>query len=117
MDLRVCSEGALDDLLVKEDCEGFDLMSAASLNFEFSLPGFSLAGVGRLELPNSSDVRGVLGVFPDDPNDAKAPEPRPNAEDAPLVGDATLVVVSGAIPFNGLVLLLKEPSPPKRFAG
>ena len=104
----------LGDLLVREDCEGLDLISVPSPDFEFSFTFFSLTAVDEVELLNSSDVRGVFGVLPEEPKDAKAPEPRPKAEEAPLVGDATLVVVRGAIPFNGLVLLLKEPSPPKR---
>ena len=41
---------------------------------------------------------GVLGVFPEDPNDAKAPEPSPNAEDALAEGE---FVVNGDIAFSG----------------
>lgn len=117
MDLSGCSEDVPAELLIREDCEGFDLMSAPSLNLEFPFTFLSLAAVKGVLLPSSSDDPGVFGVFPVDPNDAKAPDPRPKAEEAPLVGDATLVVVKGAIPLNGLVLLLKEPSPPNRFAG
>ena len=65
-------------------------------------------------LPKSSDDPGVFGVLLDDPKDAKTPDPRPNADDAPLVGEATLVVERGVIPLSGFVLLLKES---KRFAG
>ncbi len=117
MDLRGCSVGILDDLLGREDCEGFDLMSAPSLEREDSFVFFSLAAVEEEELPKSRPVPGVLGVFPEDPKDAKAPDPRPKAEEAPLVGEATLVVVNGVIPLNGLLLLLKDPSPPNRLAG
>ena len=117
MDLRLCSDGVLDDLLFREDCEGLVLMSVPSPAFKLSLAFFSLVAAEGVELPNSSDVRGVFGVLPEEPKEAKAPDPRPNAEEAPLVGDATLVVVRGAIPFKGLDLLLKEPSPPKRLAG
>ena len=35
---------------------------------------------------------GVLGTLFEVPKDAKAPEPRPNAEEAPAVGDATAVL-------------------------
>ncbi len=91
-------------------------MSASPLDFEFPFTLFSLFVEG-VELLKSSDVPGVFGVFPEDPKDAKAPEPRPNADDAPLVGEATLVVVNGAMPLKGLDLLLKDPSPPNRFAG
>ena len=92
-------------------------MSPPSLGLGVSLESFSGAATEELELPKSRDVPGVLGVLPEDPKEAKAPEPRPKAEEAPLVGDATPEVVRGVMPLNGLPLLLKEPSPPKRFAG
>lgn len=60
------------------------------------------AGVGGTELPfvallNSKAVPGVLGVLPEDPNDANAPDPRPKAEDAeaPGLGDDIPDVVKG----------------------
>jgi hypothetical protein len=91
-------------------------MAASPLDFEFSFTLFSLL-VDGVELLKSRGVPSVLGVFPEDPKDAKAPEPSPNADDALLVGDPTLVVVNGGMPLKGLDLLLKDPSPPKRFAG
>ena len=112
--LRECSEVVLDDLLVRDDTEAFDLTSAPPLSLEFSFSRFSVTGA---ELPKSREVPGVFGVFADDPNDANAPEPRPNADEAPFVGDATLVVVKGVMPLNGLDLLLTEPSLLNRFAG
>lgn len=57
-------------------------------------------------------VPGVLGVFAVEPNDAKAPVPSPKAEEAPDVGEATPVVVSGDMPLRVPLF----PSPPKRFA-
>ena len=114
MDLRGCSEELVDDLLVKEANDAFGLTSAPPFSFEASLSRFSVAEV---ELLKSKAVPGVLGVLPDEPNEAKAPDPSPNAEEAPLVGEATLVVVTGATPLKGLDLLLKDPSPPNRFAG
>lgn len=102
--------------MVRDNVEGFALMSGPALSFSFSR--FSPAAVEGVELPKSRDVPGVLGVFAEDPNDAKAPDPRPKAEEAPLVGEAAFVVVKGVMPLNGLDLLLKDPSPPpKRFAG
>ena len=106
----------LDDLLFKDDAEALGFTSVPTLSFEVSFSRLSLAAAVGVELPKSRDVPGVLGVFPEDPNEAKAPEPRPKAEEAPLVGEATLVV-KGAIPLNGLDLLLNDPSPPNRFAG
>jgi hypothetical protein len=77
------------------------------------------SGVGGTELPfvallKSKAVPGVFGVFVEDPNEAKAPDPRPNAEeaDAPDVGDAIPEVLRGEIALKGF----REPSaPPKRF--
>lgn len=116
MDLRECSEDVMDDLLFRDDIEGFVLTSDPALSFSFSR--FSPAAVEGVELPKSRDVPGVLGVFAEEPKDAKAPDPRPKADEAPLVGEAAFVVVKGAMPLNGLDLLLKDPSPPpKRFAG
>lgn len=117
MDLRGCSDGVVEALLIKADFEGFDWIPIPSLALGASFVPLSFTEVDVVELPKSSDVPGVLGVFPVDPKDAKAPEPSPKAEEAPFVGDATLVVVKGEIPLNGLDLLLKDPSPPKRFAG
>ena len=106
----------MDDLLLKDNAEGFVLMSDPMLSFSFSFSFFS--AVKGVELLKSRDVPGVLGVFAEEPNDAKAPDPRPKADEAPVVGEAAFVVVSGAMPLNGLDLLLKDPSPPpKRFAG
>ena len=100
------------------------LFKDAEDTFAFtSVPPFSLgASFSRLsmavfELVKSKAVPGVFGVFPDDPKEAKAPEPSPNADEAPLVGEAMLVVVTGAMALKGFDLLLKDPSPPKRFAG
>ena len=116
MDLSECSEELLDDLLVRDDVERFVLTSEPVLLFSFSR--FSPTAVEGVELAKSREVPGVLGVFAEDPKDAKAPDPRPNADEAPLVGEAVVVVVKGAMPLNGLGLLLKGPSaPPKRFAG
>ena len=110
----------MDDLLLKDNAEGFVLTSdpALSFSFSFSFSFFSPAVVKGVELLKSRDVPGVLGVFAEDPKEAKAPDPRPKADEAPPVGEAAFVVVNGAMPLNGLDLLLKDPSPPpKRFAG
>ena len=116
MDLSECSEGEIDDLLVRDNVEAVGLTSELVLSFSFSR--FSPTAVEGVELANSREAPGVLGVFAEDPKDAKAPEPRPKADDAPLVGDVVFEVVKGAMPLNGLDLVLKGPSPPpKRFAG
>lgn len=106
----------MDGLLFRIDVEEMVLTSEPALSF--SLSRLSPAAVEGAELAKSIEVPGVLGVFAEDPKDAKAPDPRPKADEAPLVGDAVFVVVNGAMPLNGLGLLLKGPSaPPKRFAG
>lgn len=60
--------------------------------------------------PRAAESNGLppdLGVLAE-PNDAKAPDPRPNALDAPLVGDTR--------PPTGVLKWLDlEPSPPWRF--
>ena len=98
--------------MVRDEVEAFVFTFANCASFVPSFPGFS-AAVG-VELPKSRDVPGVRGVLVDEPNDANAPEPKPKAEEAPLVGEATFVVVRGAMPLNELPF---ELSPPKRFAG
>lgn len=65
-----------------------------------------------LDCPRSSAVPRVLGVFVVDPKDAKAPDPKPKAEDAPDVGEATAVVLSEVMPLAALALPPKAPSPP-----
>ena len=60
------------------------------------------------EFPKSNAVPGVLGVFAEDPNEANAPVPKPKADDAALVGEATFVVAKGVMPLRGFVLLLKD---------
>ena len=63
----------------------------------------------------SNAVPGVFGVLAADPNDAKAPEPSPNADEPPVVGEARPPVVSGATPLKGFRPPCDE-SPPNRFA-
>ena len=85
---------------------------------EVPLSRFSF-GVGGTEPPfvallKSKAVPGVLGVLPEDPNDANAPDPKLNAEeaDAPEVGDDMPEVLKGEMALKGFRL----PSPPpKRF--
>lgn len=76
-----------------------------------SLSCFSRIGVfpDPTTLPKSNAPPGVLGVFAA-PKEAKAPEPRPKALDAPAVGDATAVVEGDMAP-KGFLLLWDEVSP------
>ena len=60
---------------------------------------------GAVELRKSSALPGDFGVFAEEPKEAKAPDPSPNAEEAPdAVGEEMLFVVSGETPLNGLCL-------------
>ena len=57
---------------------------------------------------------GVFGTLLEDPNEAKAPEPSPNAEDAPAVGDATAPLPPDVSALKGFDFPCEEVSPPKR---
>lgn len=94
---------------MRDDVETFGLLSASSFS-RFS-PG--VEGTG---LPSSREVPGVFGVLAEDPKDANAPDPSPKAEEAPVVGEATVVADKGEMPLKGLDLPLAEPSPPNLFA-
>ena len=120
--LRGCSE---DDELVlvvtdwsfvlaREDMDallGRDLSSALEM-----LPLPPEVGVLALSLPKSSAVPGVRGVLFVEPNEAKAPEPSPNAEDAPVVGVVVLLALKGAMLLKGFVLPPLALSGPNRLA-
>lgn len=72
-----------------------------------SLSSSFLSGTGSFfslaTLLKSNAVPGVFGVLVALPKDAKAPLPRPKAEDAPeAVGDAVVVVVRLPSELNGL---------------
>jgi len=78
-----------------------------------SLACFSMAGVladNATTLPKSRAVPGVFGIF-EDPKDANAPEPRPNALDAPAVGEAMEVTEGDAV-LKGFLVPCDEVSPP-----
>lgn len=106
----------MDDLLAKDEVEAFVLISAPGASFPNSFSRFSAPNDVLPKTPLSTDAPGVLGVFAEDPKDANAPEPSPNAEDAPFgVGEETLVVLSGEVPLNGFDLPPLALSPPNRF--
>lgn len=117
MDFNGCSGAVFDDRLASDEVETFVLMSTPEASFPNSLSRFSAPVVEAFpKLAVSRDVPGVLGVFMEDPKDAKAPEPSPKAEDAPFgVGEEIFVVLRGDMPLNGLGLPLPAVSLPKRF--
>ena len=108
MDFIGCSELVGDDLLPSDDTEPFGL-TVASLMGSFSC--FSLESWVDSEL-----VPGVLGALFELPKDAKAPDPSPNAEEAPTVGEATAALEDDVTELKGLDFpLWDDASPPKRF--
>lgn len=109
MYLSGCSGLAPAALLFNDVTEGVVFMSwlpeSGIVSFSRSFPGPAKA-VASIAAP------GVLGVFAEEPKDAKAPDPKPKAEEAPAVGEATLEVVKGVMPLREV--LLAVPSPPYR---
>lgn len=75
--------------------------------FPSSSPCASFFSEGSFGVPRSKPP-GVFGVLADDPNEAKAPDPRPKAEEAPAEGEETFGD-NGAIALKGLERL-REPS-------
>ena len=100
--------------MVREDVDPLDVTLLLPASLAPSFPRFSAAEADDATAgPRSRDVPGVFGVFAEEPKDAKAPEPRPNADEAPELGEEILVD-SGDIPLNGLDLPCEKPSPPNR---
>lgn len=60
------------------------------------------AAAGVAAVLKSNAVPGVFGVLLADPKDAKAPDPSPNAEEPPVVGDASAPGVNGEMALKGL---------------
>lgn len=97
MYLRGCSVLAPDALLFNDVAEGVVFMSWLP---EPGTASFSLSFPGPAKLVASIAVPGVFGVFAEEPKDANAPDPKPKAEEAPAVGEATLEVVKGVMPLR-----------------
>jgi len=107
VDFKACS--AAGGVLDNDVDEGLFLMAVSSpVSFSFFSPVF-------FEVLKSN-APGVFGVFPEEPKEAKAPDPSPKAEEAPDAGEAMLVV-SGVMALNGLDRPCDEVSPPYRFEG
>ena len=81
----------------------------------FSAGVVGTVAVGVAADLNSKAVPGVFGVLAADPKDANAPEPRPNAEEPPVVGEARPPGVNGETPLKGFLPPCDE-SPANRFA-
>ena len=88
-------------------------MADSVLGFSFEGSGVSSFSVLLLdEKSKPAPLPGVFGVFAEEPKDAKAPDPRPKAEEA-----AEGELVEGVeIELKGLVLPCEEVSPNRRLA-
>lgn len=101
------------DLAAKDEAIApFSAMDAMLGTLDMGLiPSFVFAVFGTAEaMAVSNGLPPDLGVLAD-PNDANAPDPRPKALDAPLVGDTR--APPGVL--KGLALPCAELSPPWRF--
>lgn len=111
--------GGAEGLAVLSGIEVVDIdslrMLLTTLLTGLSFLSEGVAGVGddMAAALKSKAVPGVLGAFPADPKEANAPEPSPNAEEPPVVGDAKPPGVKGDIALKGFRPPWEE-SPPKR---
>lgn len=112
--LEVLTSSSLASFFLTVSSFAPDFVRAKGAALSVLAEGVTGVGVPEATLVKSNAVPGVFGVLVADPNDAKAPEPSPNAEDALVaVGEDILLVDNGA-------MLLKRPpcelsGPPKRF--
>lgn len=109
------SSGA-DEFIASSDATvDIDSLRALLTILLTGLSFFSAGVVGAVKDLKSNAVPGVLGVFVDDPNEAKAPDPRPNAEEPPAVGEARAPGVNGELTaLKGFLPPCDDVSPPKR---
>jgi len=97
------------------DSDSFRTLPAVfSAGLSFFSPGVDGVPPPKVAVLKSNAVPGVLGVLPAEPNDAKAPEPSPNA-DEPVVGEASPGPVMGERAVKGFRPPCEDVSPPKRF--
>ena len=114
----VVSSGA-DELMVSSGMGGVDMDSlrvaftALYAGLSFFSDGVVGTGPAMAADLKSKAVPGVLGVLAAEPKDANAPEPRPNAVEAPAVGEASPPGGMGDMALNGLRPPWDE-SPPGR---
>ena len=71
------------------------LLTTLLTGFSFLSEGVAGEGDDMAAALKSKAVPGVLGVLAADPKEANAPEPSPNAEEPPVVGDAKPPGVKG----------------------
>lgn len=96
MDLIGCSKARPDALFSNEEEEAFWLIVSPCL-------GASLSDLSVV-VEIVSVAPGVLGALMEEPNEAKAPEPSPKAEEAPIAGEPRVVLAEGVVALKGLDL-------------
>lgn len=89
------------------------LLATLPLGFSFFSPGVAGVTPEAAAVLKSKAVPGVFGVLVEDPNEANAPDPRPNAEEPAAVGDARPLPVKGEMALKGFFPPWEE-SPPMR---
>ena len=112
------STGA-DELAVSSealvDSDSFRALFVTLLaGLSFLSPGVTGAPPLTVAVLKSKAVPGVLGVLFADPNEANAPEPRPNAVWPEVVGEERPVAAMGDRALKGLRPPCDDESPPKR---
>lgn len=101
--------------MVGVDSESFRvLVTALCIGLSFFSGGVAVEVADIAADLKSNAVPGVFGVFVAEPKDANAPDPRPNADEPPVVGDASPPGVRGEIALKGFLPPCDE-SPPYRF--
>jgi hypothetical protein len=100
--------------LVGVDIDSFRMLLTTLLTgLSFLSDGVVVVGEDMAAALKSKAVPGVLGVFAADPKEANAPEPSPNAEEPPVVGEASPPGVNGEL----ALMAFRPPwdgSPPNR---
>lgn len=115
--LEVLASSSLVSLLLTDSaCTIFDadLVRANGRALSFLTAGVIGVGAPEAAFPKSNAVPGVFGVLEADPKEAKAPVPKPNADEAPEVGEEMLLVVKGEMLLKGLRPPCELSAPPKR---
>lgn len=77
------------------------LLTTLLTGLSFLSEGVAGEGDDMAAALKSKAVPGVLGVLAADPKEANAPEPSPNAEEPPVVGDAKPPGVKGEMALKG----------------
>lgn len=110
-EMDVSSEGAVDTDSLRV------LLIVLVPGFSFFSPGVTGVTPEMAADLKSKAVPGVLGVLAEDPKEAKAPDPRPKAEEPAVVGEARPLPVKGEMVLKGFFPPCDEsPAPMRRDA-